>query len=310
MTEHAGEIFDIGYQRYEGPREGRMRAREALFINGVRTAIGLGRGWQSKVLPGLLAIGVVIPAAVISITASAAEPFEEIPGHAEYYRIVSVLLFLFAATTAPELLCPDRRDRVLDLYLVRPLTTTDYVLGRFLAFFSVMLALVLAGQVVLFVGLTLAADAPGEYLADNWLDVPRFVLAGIVVASFATAIPFAVSTFTVRRTYAAAIAIALFVISLPVAGVLSTCDPSEDSSFGAVQECEPPVGDAAKWTALLSIPEVPMHVSDLIFDKENEDDDFAELVRELPPAIPVLWYLALTIGPVFVLWWQYRKMTL
>ena len=37
MTESDGQLFDLGYQHYEGPREGRMRARKALFVNGVRT---------------------------------------------------------------------------------------------------------------------------------------------------------------------------------------------------------------------------------------------------------------------------------
>jgi ABC-2 type transport system permease protein len=312
VTEQTGEIFDLGYQHYQGPREGRMRARQALLVNGVRTAIGLGRGWQSKVLPGLLFLAVVIPAVVISLTASAAEPFEAIPGHADYYRIVSVILFLFSATIAPELLCPDRRDRVIDLYLVRPLTTTDYVVGRYLAFFSVMLALVLFGQIILFLGLTLAAEEPLEYIPDNWLDIPRFFVAGIVVALFATTIPLAVSTFTIRRTYAAAIVIALFLVSLPVAAILSLCDESEaqSSALGATQQrCEPATGDAAKWFALLSFPEVPMHVSDIVFDDES-DSDFAELVRELPTVIPIGWFLILTIGPGFVLWWQYRRMVI
>ena len=311
MTEQTGEIFDLGYQHYEGPREGRSRARQALLVNGVRTAIGLGRGWQSKVLPALLFLAVVIPAVIISLTASTADVFEQVANrHANYYRIVAIILFLFSATIAPELLCPDRRDRVIDLYLVRPLTTTDYIVGRYLAFFSVMLALVLFGQIILFAGLTLASEEPLEYLPDHWLDVPRFFVAGIVVALFATSIPLAVSTFTIRRTYAAAFIIALYLVTLPVAAILSLCEEHEafhGASEAAQQRCEPATGDAAKWFALLSFPEVPMHVNDIIFDDEG-DSDSAELVREHPAAIPIGWFLILTIGPGFVLWWQYRRM--
>lgn len=309
MTEQTGEVFDLGYQHYEGPREGRIRARQALLTNGVRTVIGLGRGWQSKVLPGLLFLAVITPAILFSLGASTAEAFEDVPGHADYYRVVAVIVFLFAATIAPELLCPDRRDRTIVLYLTRPLTTTDYVLGRYLAFFAVMLALVLLGQVILFIGLTLADDEPLTYLRDHWDDVPRFVAAGVAVAVFATTIPLAVSTFTIRRTYAAAIVIALYLVSLPVAAVLSLCNETETSgTFGETQtRCEPATGDAAKWFALLSFPEVPMHVSDLLFDDES-DSDFAELVREHPAAVPVGWFLVLTVGPGAVLWWQYQRL--
>jgi len=172
-----------------------------------------------------------------------------------------------------------------------------------------MLALVLIGQIVLFVGLTLAAEEPLKYIPDHWMDVPRFVAAGIVVAAFATTIPLAVSTFTIRRTYAAAAVIAIFVITLPVAGILSLCEADHSQQgFGAVQqECEPVTGDAAKWFALLSFPEVPMHVSDLIFDDES-GSEFAQLVRELPAAVPVAWFLTLTLVPGGILWWQYKRM--
>ena len=46
-----GTVFDIGYQRYDGPREGRGRARLAVFKDGVRAALGLGRGGRAKILP-------------------------------------------------------------------------------------------------------------------------------------------------------------------------------------------------------------------------------------------------------------------
>lgn len=308
MTDATGEVFDLGYQRYDGPREGRMRARQALWLNGVRTAIGLGRGWQSKVLPGLLAFAVIVPAVLFSFIASAAGPGEELPTHADYYWIVNIVILLFSATTAPEMLCPDRRDRVLDLYLVRPLTTTDYVVGRWLAFFSVMLPFVYAGQIVLFIGLTLAANEPLDYLRDQWLDIPRFLIVGAGIAAFATSIPLAISTFTIRRTYAAAIVIALFLVSLPVVSALTFCEEPHDQ-FGTVQECDRVTGDAAKWVALLSLPEVPLHISDLVFDDVNETD-VAELVREHNSVVPVGWLLILTVVPCFVLWWQYRRMAL
>ena len=310
MTEATGEVFDLGYQHYDGPREGRMRARQALFVNGVRTAIGLGRGWQSKVLPGLLFLAVMVPAFLFSFIASTADVLEDIPTHADYYWIINIVILLFSATTAPEMLCPDRRDRVIDLYLVRPLTTTDYVIGRWFAFFSIMLVLVYAGQVVLFIGLTFAADEPLDYLRDQWLDIPRLLAVGAAIAAFATSIPLAISTFTIRRTYAAAIVIALFIISPVVGGSLTFCEEHEHGRFGTVQsECEPVTGDAAKWLALISLPEVPLHISDLIFGDDNESD-VAALVREHNSAVPVGWLLILTVVPGFVLWWQYRRMAL
>ena len=306
MTEPRGEVFDLGYQHYGGPREGRMRARKALWVNGVRTALGLGRGTVAKILPVLLFVAVMIPALVAILIASVADVGDDIVNHADYYRIVSVILVLFSAIIAPELLCPDRRDGVINLYLVRPLTNSDYVAARWLAFFSVTLALVLFGQVVLLVGLTLAADEPLDYLRDNWLDIPRFLLAGGVVAVFTTTLPMAVSAFTTRRAYAAAFVIGVFIISIPVAGVLTGCDEEQGSVSSAGERCEPWTGDAAKWFALINIPQVPMHVNDLIFAVDDSDLT-GGLVKELPDIVPISWYLLLIAAPGFALWWRYQR---
>lgn len=312
MSEARGEVFDLGYRRYDGPREGRMRARKALWVNGVRMALGIGRSWGSKVLPAILFVAVMIPAVIISIAASQIGVDDPgLLGHDDYYAIVSVFLILFSAIIAPELLCPDRRDGVISLYLVRPITTTDYVAARWLAFLSVTLGLVLAGQVVLFVGLVLAATEPLEYIKDNWLDVPRFLLAGLVVAVFTTTVPLAVSAFTKRRAYAASFVIGLFIISFPVAGILSLCDEDETVTVerGDVgvetRECEPATGDEAKWFGLLAVAQVPSFVNDLIFPGES-GEDFTQVVAELPDIVPVGWYLLLTVGPGLALLWRYR----
>jgi ABC-2 type transport system permease protein len=117
MTEPRGEVYDIGYQRYDGPREGRARARKAVWINGVRTALGLGRGWTSKILPGLLLLALMIPALVFTLIASTLPvTSSEIPDHSDYYQIASIVLLIFSAIIAPELLTADRRNGVINLY--------------------------------------------------------------------------------------------------------------------------------------------------------------------------------------------------
>ena len=70
MTQSGGEVFDLGYQHYDGPREGRVRAFKALWVNGVRTALGLGRGSRAQVLPILLFVSVMAPAVILALVAS------------------------------------------------------------------------------------------------------------------------------------------------------------------------------------------------------------------------------------------------
>jgi len=307
MTQRTGELFDLGYQHYDGPREGRMRARKAVFTDGFKTTLGLGRGAGAKILPMLLFGAAMAPAVILAMTASLSEGMIDLPGHAEYYQIVSIVLLIFSAIIAPELLCPDRRNGVISLYLVRPLTITDYLAARWLAFFAVVLILVYSGQMVLLAGLVLSAADPLEYLRDNWLDIPRILAAGIVLAAFITTLPLAVSAFTDRRAIAAALVIGLFVISAAAGGILTGCDEHRTDGSRSGQ-CEPLTGDAAKWFGLVDVGRVPNNINLMIFDAEGERRR-TRLTAELPKIVPIGWYVIMTGGLAFTLWWRYQRIT-
>jgi len=327
VTYPQGEVFDLGYQHYSGPREGRMRARKALWANGVRSTLGLGRGARAKILPILLFIAAMLPALVLTLIASQSGTEDSMVGHAGYYQIVLVVMYIFAAIMAPELLCPDRRENVISLYLVRPLTATGYVIGRWMAFFTITLALAYFGQTVLFVGLTLAADEPLNYLRDNWLDIPRYLAAGVVIALFITTLPMAVAAFTKRRAYATAVVIGIFLICHGVTGALTatqyegievqqseTVKPGSNGGIVIqpgpqdyeVMEGEPVTGGAAKWLALIDMGTVTLYVNDLIFDRDDSEET-VKLMGELPTYVPILWYIFTVVGPGFVLWRRYQR---
>ncbi len=133
-----GTVFDIGYQKYTGAREGRLRSWRSIYKDGVRTALGLGRGARAKVLPWFFIGVLLLIALIMALVIGAAWRFggpnaaEEIglPNHSDYYGIASMIFFVFAAVGGPELLCPDRRQGVINLYLVRPVTGSDYVTAR------------------------------------------------------------------------------------------------------------------------------------------------------------------------------------
>ena len=257
MTYSTAEIYDLDYQHYDGPREGRSRAVRSLWVNSFRTILGLGRGARAKILPGLMFLFVVAPAAGIVLIASITGDSDALLSHEDYYSLISIFLLLFSAIIAPEVLIPDRREGVISLYLVRPLTILDYVAARWSAFAVVAFGLALSGQTLLFIGFLLAADNPADYIRDNWLDVPRFVAGGAIVALFITTIPMAVSAFTTRRAYAAAFVIAVFVITSTVAGILTaeTCTGEvvvqDGVVIGDAEDCDRVAGDFSKWFSLL-----------------------------------------------------------
>ena len=318
MIERDAEVFDLGYQHYTGPREGRNRARMALFQNGVRTILGIGRGGRAKILPALLFFGVMIPAVVfviiLSFIGEAGADF--IPGPADYYGIVGVVLIIFSAIMAPELLGPDRRDNVLPLYLVRPLTSTDYILARFLAFFVIALALVYAGQIVLQAGLILTADSQIDYIRDNWTDVLRILFVGIVVALFISVAPMAVAAFTTRRAYAAAFVIAIWLLSTITVNALTaeTCTNGTARSNGVTvyspEECSPLTGDWAPYIGLLDVGSVSDNISAMVFDTEPEGPSMMAVEELDNNAWPIGAYLAFTGIPALLLWNRYRRIRL
>ena len=295
-----GTVFDIGYQRYSDRREGRGRSRRAILKDGVRGALGLGRGARAKILPWFF-IGVLTAIAlVMAIVAGAADRLVgpgaaermNLPSHSDFYGIASIIMFVFAAVVGPELLCPDRRNGVINLYLVRPLTGSDYVVSRWAAFFAVMLAAAWFPQFILFLGLSGGDMAPLQYLQKHWLDVPRFLVAGTAMAAYAVTLALLAASFTTRRAYASVFLVGLFVITAPF-------------TVGAAQEIG---GKAGQWISMFNLTNIPVHVNDVIFGEVSEITEEAP-ARELGSAILVAWYFVWTLVPAGILWSRYRRLS-
>ena len=296
---HGGTVFDIGYQPYTGVREGRSRGRRAIFMDGVRTALGIGRGGRAKILPWLFIVALSALGLVFAIVAAAANAMggpgsaekAGIPTHSDFYGVASVMVFVFAAVVAPDLLSPDKRNGVINLYRVRPITGTDYIVSRWAAFLSVMLIAVWLPQILLFLGLSGSDPVPMDYVTKHWIDIPRFILAGAAMAVYSTTLAMLAASFTTRRAYASVFLVGLFVITAPFTIALS-------------QEIE---GAAGQWISMFALTNIPSHVNDIIFGKASEmtEDDPSQ---KLGSAVLVAWYFAWTIIPGLILWSRYRKL--
>jgi ABC-type transport system involved in multi-copper enzyme maturation permease subunit len=266
----------------------------------VRIALGFGRGGWAKVLPWAFIVILAGIGAIMALVAGAAERLggpgaaaeAGLPSHADYYGIAAWITFVFAAVVAPELLCRDKRDGVISLYLVRPLTGSDYIIARWAAFLSVMAVALWIPQLILFLGLAMSDPDPMGYLQKNWLDIPRFLLAGLAMAVYATTIALLTASFTTRRAYASVFLVGLFLVTTPF-------------TVGLSQEIE---GAAGQWISMFSLGDIPVHVNDVIFQEVSEMTDKAP-ARELGPNMLVAWFFAWTIVPFLVLWSRYRKLS-
>jgi hypothetical protein len=93
-----GTVFDIGYRGYAGRREGRGRGRRAVFTDGVRIALGLGRGPRAKLLPwsffallsGIALIMALVAGAAERLGGPGAAQELNLPSHADFYGIASM----------------------------------------------------------------------------------------------------------------------------------------------------------------------------------------------------------------------------
>ena len=298
QTERTGTVFDIGYQTYEGEREGRSRAWQTIFWDGVKNGMGIGRGGWAKFLPWL----VVSPAILTGLVFAAIAAFFEqlglevdtgegaeivdLPGHDDLIGVIGFLLLIFAAFVGPELICPDRRNRVIHLYFVRPITLIDYLGARWLALVVLLLAASLLPHITLWVGLLIGVSDSLGHIQNNWTDIPRFLGNSAVFAVFAASFTFAVSSLTDRRMIATLIVISVIMISSFVELIVDLFEPPNSISD--------PIG-------LVDLIEINTGVlPSMFFGTYNEN--FA-----LNIFIPIAWVALLTAGSIFATWRFYSR---
>jgi ABC-2 type transport system permease protein len=216
----SGNIYDLGYQGYDGPRLGRAAVAVGFLLQTLRAAYGIGRGGRAKIAPFLLLILALLPALLaVGISALAAQtgagralsansPIR----HDTYQSLTSTLIMLFCAAQAPELFGRDQRYGVLPLFFSRVLTRIDYALARTGGLFLAVLLVSLVPQVVLTLGSVLAAADPVTGFGDDLPDIPRYLAVSIVGSGLLAAVSAAIAAWTPRRAYATAAIIAVFII--------------------------------------------------------------------------------------------------
>lgn len=252
----AGAVYDRGYRPYDGPRGGRWAPPAALYRTSLRRALGLRRPWRQKLMPAVL-LGVAAVPAVINVgigyvtRGTAASDFEIIT-YRDYVGVSSALL-LFVALVAPDVVCPDRRQRVLPLIFARPLTGPDYAMAKVGAIATCVFAFSFLPQVVLFVGQMLVSDGALDYLSENAAVLWQVPVAVAVLSVFYAVVGVAVASLTTRRVVAGAAILGITLVTSAVSGILVEVNGGDEPGF----EGSP--------AALLDILGLPLQVRDLVF---------------------------------------------
>lgn len=211
-----GEVFDRGYKHYEGQRLGRGHAIWALTTYSMKRALGIKKGIGAKIIPILLYIGVLVPA-IAMIAVRGFLPQAMPINYAEYFTIIFVMVGIFVATIAPEMLCGDRQENVLPLYFSRAITRMDYLVAKILATAILTLTMSLAPVFILWLGYQLLDESPLTAMRDNLGDLGKIVIAGVLIAFYLGAIGLMISSFTGRKSVAVGVIVLGYLMSESIA---------------------------------------------------------------------------------------------
>lgn len=298
VTPLAGAVYDRGYRPYTGPRGGRREATWALWRLSVRRALGIRRSWRQKVFPWTLLAITTVPAVVnVGIGYAIRNDPSEIPDFAfityREYVGVSTALLLFVALTAPDVVCPDRAQRVLPLLFSRPLTGNDYVAAKVGAIATIVFGFGFLPQVVLFVGQMLVSDGALQYFTDHAAVLWQVPVSVAILAIYYAAIGVALASLTDRRIVGGVAIIGVALVTSVVAAILiETVGDSQGTPL-----------------AVLNVLALPLEVRDLVFlGRLGRDSDLSGVTGG--GLLAVLAYLLVLGSAIAVLQRRYREVAL
>jgi ABC-2 type transport system permease protein len=219
-TAGAGVIHDLGYQHYDGPRLGRAAIIRALYWHSLRSAFGIGRGAKAKIVP-LLAFGLMCLPAIANAVAVATSPnHARIVDYDTYtYALRALVILIFVAAQAPEMVSRDLRSHVLPLYYSRPLRRLDYPLAKYAAFTVACLLLVEIPLLILYLGTIVSVGGGSAVWHQTKALIPGLGVAALW-AVLVAAIGLFLASLTGRRAYATGIIAIYFFLTWILARIL------------------------------------------------------------------------------------------
>jgi ABC-2 type transport system permease protein len=291
----SGNIYDLGYRRYGGPRLGRRHAVASLVRHSLRSVIGLGRGGRAKVLPAIcIGMPVVIAVLLVGVRALAArggiDSSEIVPGHEGLYPTIWVFPVLFVAAQAPELLGRDQRYKVLTLYFARALRRPDYAFGKLVALSLAVFAILLVPHLVMAIGSILLTARTSDAIGTELGILPAILGSSAVIAVVASALALAISSFTPRRAYATATIFGAFIVPMIVAAIVIGLD----------------LGAASQWVVLIDVLSLLDGVNAWFFGVEPST---AAAVSGIETWVLLVGSLVLGAGSVVTLVARYQRIT-
>jgi ABC-2 type transport system permease protein len=288
VPERYGEIFDRGYKHYDGPRRGRRGAVTSLIGYSMKRAMGIRKSWTAKIMPFLLYLSASIPL-IIMIGITAIVPDFPFASYSDYFSGIFMLVGLFVAIAAPEMICVDRHERTLPLYFSRAIYRGDYVLAKVVAMALLTMTMTGLPGVLLWLGRQLTSDNIRQAMVDNIDDLWKILLLGVITSLLLGTLGLMISSFTNRKGVAITIILIGFLVLTGATQALAI----------TLEEYE-----WSRWFLLADLNTLVASLSDRLFGDATTPDEFVQQL-DLSLGGLIAYMLGLTVLAWFILRWRY-----
>lgn len=212
-------IHSQGYRRYQGTRAPVGHAWLVMAKAGLRTLVS-----KRPFVALLLLAWIPFIVRVVQIYAATNLPqanflAPDLRTFRRFLEVQEMFLFFITVYAGAGLIANDRRANALQIYLARPLTRFEYILGKFAVLMSLLL-LVTWVPALLLVVVQILFSGSLEFFRQNLILVPAITLLSFVQAAAIASAMLALSSLSRSSRYVGILYAALIFFSQAMYGVL------------------------------------------------------------------------------------------
>jgi ABC-2 type transport system permease protein len=218
---NGGVIHNIGYRAYDGQRLGRAEIVRALCWHSLRTSFGIGRGVKAKIVPVIMFVIICLPAIInAAIVALSSTHTRQVSYDTYVPQLRILVLLVFIASQAPELVSRDLRSHTLPLYFARPIRRLDYPAAKLAAFFMALMVMIEVPLLLLYFGTIIQVHGGSAIWAQTRALIPGLLL-GVAWALLLAALGLLFASLSGRRAYATGAVGIFFLMTFVLATLLT-----------------------------------------------------------------------------------------
>lgn len=222
-------IADLSYRNYDGPLKSRAARWWIVALSTVRLAMKSKAYW---ILFSICGLRYILQCGAIYITRQLAAQIPD-PTQAQQLRekfasgffsamcgnMNSFCLLLIALTVGAGVIAADNKSNALMVYLSKPITKGDYLLGKWMGVFLSIYAAALLPALLLYLFCIAGYRSEGFFTEDPWLFL-RIPFAAAVPAAIHASLLVGLSAWSKTPRSAGATYMALYFVSYTIAGLV------------------------------------------------------------------------------------------